>query len=203
MSTATSGRPRSFDTDRVLDDALELFWRKGYRTTTTRELEAALGLSQSSIYNAFGSKAGLLTAALDRYEARIDAELVTPLERSDRGLEAIDDFFVALRHWITHDGRRGCMIINLMAEDGGDDQLITRRTRRYRTRVREALRGALRRAARLGQIDGDGLDQRADLLFGMVLGLNIAVRGGAPPNEIEGMIAGARYQAAQWRHGRM
>ncbi|MPZ63500.1 MAG: TetR family transcriptional regulator [Propionibacteriales bacterium] len=103
--SATSGRPRDWDTDHVLDEALELFWRKGYRSTTTRELEASLGLSQSSIYNAFGSKAELLTAALDRYESRIDAALVAPLEASDRGLEAVDDFLTAVHRWITHDGR--------------------------------------------------------------------------------------------------
>ncbi|MPZ63501.1 MAG: hypothetical protein GEU93_19895, partial [Propionibacteriales bacterium] len=71
------------------------------------------------------------------------------------------------------------MVINLMAEDGGDNHVITRRTRRYRERVRQALRTALGRAAELGEIDDAAVNERADLLFGMVLALNMAVRGGA------------------------
>ncbi len=58
---------------------------------------AVVVLSQSSLHYAFGSRADLLTAALDRYEARIDAELVHPPRGSDCGLRAIDDFFIVLR----------------------------------------------------------------------------------------------------------
>lgn len=195
----TGGRPRSFEADKVLDDALELFWRNGYRATTMRELESAFGLSQSSLYNAFGSKADLLTAALDRYEARIDAQLVRPLEDSGGGLDAIDKFFTALGGWVTGNGRRGCMIINLMAEDGGVDEKITARTRRYRHRVRRALFDALSRAGDHGEATPGDVEARADLLFGVVLGLNIAARGGAAPREIHAITAGARHQVAQWR----
>ncbi len=200
MTTATTrGRPRGFDLDEALDAALELFWSEGYRTTSTRALEARLGVNQSSLYHAFGSKAGLLTAALDRYEHRIDEALVAPLEGSSLGLEAIERFFADLHRWITHDGKRGCLVINLMAEDGGEDALLTRRTRRYRQRVRTALEQALERAASLGEIGTDALPQRAELLFGMVLGLNIAVRGGASRAEVAGLLAGVQQQIAAWR----
>ncbi len=192
-------RPRSFDEDEVLDQALELFWKRGYQATTTRDLEAALGLSQSSIYNAFGSKQALLHAALDRYEARIDADLVRPLARSDLGLDAVDAFFADLGHWVTHDGRSGCMVINLMAEDGGATPEIRQRTRRYRRRVRGALLAALARAAAREEIDAADAEARADLLMGAVLGLNIAARGGASVAELESLLAGTRRQIAQWR----
>lgn len=200
MTTATGrGRPRTFDVDRALDDALELFWREGYRSTSTRDLEAALGINQSSLYNTFGSKEQLLTAALDRYEQRIDAEVVAPLATSDAGLAAVDAFFSDLHRWVTREGKRGCLIINLMAEDGGEDAVITRRTRRYRRRVRRALEEALQRAAAQGEISEAGLEGRVQLLFGMVLGLNIAVRGGASAAEVAAILAGVREQIDSWR----
>lgn len=198
-STISRGRPRGFDVDEALDAALELFWRDGYGATSTRDLEGALGVSQSSLYHAFGSKARLLTAALDRYEALIDRELVAPLETRDDGLDAITDFLEALHGWITHDGRQGCMVINLMAEDGGSDTQITQRTRRYRQRVRTAIHQALRRAAAHGEIATEGLSERTELLFGIVLGLNIAVRGGADVAEIDGLMRGVHRQVQQWR----
>ncbi len=193
------GRPRTFDVDVVLQAALELFWKRGYQATTTRELEAALGLSQSSLYNAFGSKQALLTAALDRYETLIDAELLSPLESSPAGLDAVDAFLVALGEWVAHDGRRGCMLINMMAEDGGETASLRERTRRYRARVRSAIVRALERGATRGEIAGEDIDVRADLLIGMILGLNIAARGGVSTDEIARLLASVRHQVQHWR----
>src|ERR1700733_10066888 len=61
------GRPREFDTERVLDAAMEVFWRHGYEGATVAELTEAMGINPPSLYAAFGSKEGLLKAALDRY----------------------------------------------------------------------------------------------------------------------------------------
>lgn len=191
--SATAGRPRTFDRQEVLDDTLELFWRNGYRSTTTRDLEQELGLSQSSIYNAFGSKRDLLMEALACYEERITAELLEPLEQADDGLDGIAEFFDRLARWVTSDGRRGCMIINLMAEDAGEDAGITARTRAYRRRVRGALEDALRRD---GVADADA---RADMLYAMVLGLNIAARGGGPTPEVERLTSSARTVLSSWQ----
>ncbi len=194
------GRPKNFDTENVLDKAIELFWRQGYYATTTRELEAKLGLKQSSIYNAFGSKCGLLEAALDRYEVLTDQELLTPLERSREGLTAIDTFFITLYHWVTHKGRRGCMLINMMAEDGGETEAITERTNNYRNRVRKAFKKTLKQSHEGGEmIDVEAIEARADLLVSLVLGLNIAARGGLSETELEKMLDAARGQIRSWR----
>ncbi|MDH3705515.1 MAG: TetR/AcrR family transcriptional regulator, partial [Acidimicrobiia bacterium] len=70
--TRSVGRPRTFDEEQVLDRALEVFWQRGYQGATARVLEAELDITQSSIFNAFGSKRNLLGLALDGYERRID-----------------------------------------------------------------------------------------------------------------------------------
>ena len=64
------GRPRAFDTDKALDQAMEVFWRHGYDGATIAELTKAMGINPPSLYAAFGSKEELLKAALDRYSAR-------------------------------------------------------------------------------------------------------------------------------------
>jgi len=64
------GRPRAFDADAVLDEAMEVFWRHGYEGATIAQLTDAMGINPPSLYAAFGSKEGLLKAALDRYTAR-------------------------------------------------------------------------------------------------------------------------------------
>lgn len=64
------GRPRSFDTDKALDEAMEVFWRHGYDGASLAMLTKAMGIKPPSLYAAFGSKEGLLKAALDRYAQR-------------------------------------------------------------------------------------------------------------------------------------
>lgn len=46
--------------DRLLDTAAGLFWEKGYAATTTREIAAALGIQQASLYYHMASKEQLL-----------------------------------------------------------------------------------------------------------------------------------------------
>ncbi|GLY19623.1 TetR family transcriptional regulator [Kineosporia sp. NBRC 101677] len=69
----TAGRPRSFDRADALRQAAVLFWRHGFSGTSTRMLSEALGVSSSSLYAAFGSKAGLFDEAVRTYALRYSA----------------------------------------------------------------------------------------------------------------------------------
>ena len=64
------GRPRAFDASMALDQAMEVFWRHGYEGATIAQLTDAMGINPPSLYAAFGSKEGLLKAALDRYSEK-------------------------------------------------------------------------------------------------------------------------------------
>jgi AcrR family transcriptional regulator len=91
------GRPRTFDCDIALDQAMEVFWRHGYEGATIAQLTDAMGINPPSLYAAFGSKEGLLKAALDRYTARraewMDEVLRAPTARdvAERMLTGVAD----------------------------------------------------------------------------------------------------------------
>src|SRR5215471_8626171 len=80
------GRPREFDTEKALDAALQVFWRKGYEGATLPDLTEAMGINRPSLYAAFGSKEELFRKALDRYAegpaAYIRAALDEPTARA-------------------------------------------------------------------------------------------------------------------------
>jgi TetR/AcrR family transcriptional repressor of nem operon len=59
-------RPREFDEAIVLDAAMACFWRSGYEATLMRELTKSMGIFGPSLYNAFGDKRAIFTAALER-----------------------------------------------------------------------------------------------------------------------------------------
>jgi AcrR family transcriptional regulator len=62
-----TGRPRSFDLDKALDAAVQVFWRKGYEGASLSDLTQAMGINRPSLYAAFGDKETLFRNALDRY----------------------------------------------------------------------------------------------------------------------------------------
>ncbi|MGW7517675.1 TetR/AcrR family transcriptional regulator [Streptomyces sp. NPDC054796] len=87
MPQRTRGRPRAFDRDRAVLDAARLFWRRGYSGTSTRALTAALGLSTSSLYATFGSKAGLFEEAVRTYAGRYGE--IYERAVAEKGIEAV------------------------------------------------------------------------------------------------------------------
>ena len=60
-------RPRRFDERDVVDQAMELFWTRGYEGTSVTDLTAELGVHPGSMYRTFGDKHALFLRALARY----------------------------------------------------------------------------------------------------------------------------------------
>jgi AcrR family transcriptional regulator len=61
------GRPKSFDRTVAIQQAMELFWDRGYEGTTFDDLIGVMKLSPSSFYHEFGSKERLYREAADYY----------------------------------------------------------------------------------------------------------------------------------------
>ena len=93
-----AGRPRSFCTEKALDSAMQVFWRKGYEGTSMVDLTEAIGINSPSLYAAFGSKEGLFRAVLERYDARRKTFMenlmaaTTAREVAERFLHGVADF---------------------------------------------------------------------------------------------------------------
>src|SRR5438445_11772806 len=65
--SAERGRPRSFEPEVVLEQAMALFWRHGYSGTSFGDLTEATGLTKPSLYAAFGDKEALYLKCLQHY----------------------------------------------------------------------------------------------------------------------------------------
>jgi AcrR family transcriptional regulator len=63
--------------------ALELFTEKGYDATTTRDIAAALGMNQSSLYYHFAGKDEIVRSLMETRQQDVD-EFVTWLEAQPR-----------------------------------------------------------------------------------------------------------------------
>ncbi len=186
-----AGRPRSFDEHEVVDRALDVFWSRG-STTTTRVLERELGITQSSIYNAFGSKQGLLDRALDRYIERIDDEVVAPLNAPEANATDLLDFVDRLMDWVGNEQRPGCLLLNMLGETNTGDQSLIERAHAYRDRLRQVFAGSLEP---YGEAEAG---HRAEVMLASVLGINISAYGGAAMDELAMLANGLRAQINEW-----
>jgi len=86
---AAAGRMNAGDRRRqLLDAALELFSRKGFGGTTTKEIAAAAGVTEAIIFRHFPNKQALYTAVLDSKAEACGheewlAEIRTLMDRND------------------------------------------------------------------------------------------------------------------------
>ncbi|WP_026127404.1 TetR/AcrR family transcriptional regulator [Nocardiopsis lucentensis] len=193
------GRPRSFDLDAAVAAALSTLWDKGYEATTIEDLGRATGLSPSSLYAAFGSKHGVLEAALTRYD-RDREDLLRPLEHGSGGLDDLRGFLDAIRRGLTEPGHPGCFMVNTATEVAPRDDRIAERAHRYRERVRNGLAAALDRAAARGELpagDVEDTTSRARLLQAALFGVQVTARSGATEEALATVEALSR-QIERW-----
>jgi TetR/AcrR family transcriptional repressor of nem operon len=62
-------RPKEFERERVLQQAMHIFWIKGYEGTSIPELLQVMGISRSSLYETFGNKQALFIETLQLYKS--------------------------------------------------------------------------------------------------------------------------------------
>ena len=85
-SPSAPGRPRGFDPETALDQALRVFWEKGYEGASLTDLTEAMGINRPSLYSAFGNKESLFRKVLERYASGpasyVEAALAEPTARA-------------------------------------------------------------------------------------------------------------------------
>lgn len=108
---AIRGRPRSFDEAAALDQAMRVFWERGYEAAGVDDLAKAMGVSMSTFYSSFGDKEKLFLASMNKYEAEKRGYAGEILERLQPAAVAFQELFEEAAHQLTRDDQpRGCML---------------------------------------------------------------------------------------------
>lgn len=163
-------RPREFDLDAALDDAVRLFWTKGYAATSVRDLCDAMGLKPGSFYAAFESKEGCFLRALERY-------LATQGLAREPSREAVRAWFRA----ITDPERspRGCLLVVSL----GELPLLEEPARKAVRRAVDSLEGFFARCL----APSPAAAQDASLLAAAVLAIHVQARAGVPHTRLRAL----------------
>jgi AcrR family transcriptional regulator len=153
------GRPRAYDADTALAQAMSAFWQFGYSATSLDQLSDATDMNRPSLYAAFGDKRALYLQTLDSYTERSKegiAKALDPQLSLAEGLQRFYDYALAA-YQPSGDAARGCYLIGTAVTEALGDEEV-------RTRLGDALREFERMvAARIQQARHDGeIDATAD-----------------------------------------
>ena len=190
-SSPQRGRPREFDTDLAVEQAMQVFWSGGYHRTSLPDLLAATGLSRGSLYAAFDDKHGLFLRALARY---IDQALARLVEDLGSGHSALDGVRACMDGYIERTagtaGQRGCLVVATAMELAAHDPEVAAQVGRFFRSMRERLTAALARAQAEGDFAAD-VDPAtfAYLLVWIAEGLRVVHKVGSEPSRAKAAIA--------------
>lgn len=183
------GRPRAFDLDQALDQALQVFWRRGYEAASISELTQAMGINPPSLYAAFGNKEGLFRQVLDRYLAIRtkfwDHALAAPTARGviERLLRGSADF---LSDACNPPGCllvRGAIACSDMAQDIHEELVARRKS------GEQAVRERLEQAKSAGELPAD-IDPCgfACYIAAVLEGMSVHAAGGASREDLHRIV---------------
>lgn len=153
------GRPRAYDADTAIAQAMSAFWRLGYSATSLDQLSDATDMNRPSMYAAFGDKRALYLKTLETYTERSKegiAKMLDPQLSLAEGLQRFYDHALAA-YLPSGNPARGCYLIGTAVTEALGDEEV-------RTRLASALREFERMVeVRIRQARDDGeIDAAAD-----------------------------------------
>ncbi|MFB9135320.1 TetR/AcrR family transcriptional regulator [Vibrio olivae] len=123
--SASPGRPRMFDTEIALANAIDVFSAKGYNGTSIKDLSDALNLTAGSIYKAFKDKRTLFMQTLDYYKDQRYKLIQARIAHVESGKDKIRQLLEGYaQDSLGESGRVGCMVVATAVELSSEDHEI-------------------------------------------------------------------------------
>ncbi|MFB8272120.1 TetR/AcrR family transcriptional regulator [Streptomyces sp. NPDC055955] len=176
-----SGR-KQFDTSAALDQAMRVFWQRGYADASLDALGSATGLGRGSLYGAFGNKDALFGKCLDRYASIYGAQYEQALaSHSGDPVRAVEAFFdVILGRIADPSVPVGCLIVQSAAQSMTLKEESGAQVRGLLDMQRQRVRAALEDSS----VDSRTLDELATFVVAVNQSLAVLSRAGTSGAEL-------------------
>lgn len=191
------GRPRSFDREAALHEAMIVFWKRGYQGSSMADLTAVMGINSTSLYAAYGSKERLFREAVELYGRRHGAITDRALTGQPNTRAAIEAMLRENAAAYTDQGTpRGCMVVlsapvRTQENAGAHDFLVE-----IRRTVLRSIEDRLRQGVTDGELpEPTDTAAVADYYFTVLQGLSFRARDGGSCAQLQAVID---YAMATW-----
>ena len=183
-------RTKNFDEVKALESAMLLFWKKGYSATSMKELEQVMGLTITSIYNAFGNKRALFEKALNYYLQHILNKFIESLDNADspeNALKAILMEVIHLHFNPSHPG--GCLVVFSILENEQHDVRLRNTLNSALTLLRERIVQRLKNDQEKGRVAPEiDCHSIANHITALITGMITMAKAGFAKNELEKIV---------------
>lgn len=169
--------------ERIIETALQLFYRQGYLATGINQIIAESQVAKATFYAQFPSKEDLCIAYLQARHHRWMGWLRESVESHPAGLARLLGIFSFLRQWMADSDYRGCAFLNIATEVPDMDSRIRAEVIRHKNGLQRYLAGIIQES-----IPGEGAAKPIDpeVIAGIVYVL------------VEGAIVASQNYHAAW-----
>lgn len=184
-------RVKAFDKEVVLDKAMELFWQKGFNATSYSDLVEHLGINRQSIYDTFGDKQQLYTAALDRYRCNATKALMAEMAQYTSARKLLEVFmrYAVINSVRNQTGGKGCFMVNSTVELGLLEPSVASLIFQNMSDTESFLKEVIERGQAAGEITlKHTAEALASYLFTVLSGLNVSAKLALPQQTYETVI---------------
>lgn len=182
-------RAPEYDREHIVKEAMKVFWRKGYESTSMHNLIEAMEINRGSLYQAFGSKAGLFEEALkyyfDNFQVPV-SKLVADVE-PDIAIRSV--FYAMFLIENPEHESWGCLLYNTVSELKHTKPEMAARAEQYLGQLSDLFEGWLDSAQQEDRMRRDHpASVYADYLITLCGGLRIAEKMAVPKSTLKTMI---------------
>jgi AcrR family transcriptional regulator len=186
------------ETTRIAEVAAERFHACGITATGVAELSRSAGVSKRTLYQRFGSKDGLVTAAYESLDLPVYRMFTAAIEREvDDPRAQLDAFFAQLEPIFGLPEFRGCPFTNAASELPDLTHPAHAIVRRHKERLRRWLR---ERAKAAGARDPRALSRDLMLVFAGAQAQALIERSTRPARDAQRLAAGLIDSAIDGRN---
>lgn len=183
------GRPREFDLDQALENALMVFWEKGYEGASMADLTGAMGITRPSLYAAFGNKEELFRKALDSYVNGPAGYAKVALEQPTARAVVEALLYGEVDAVTDPECPAGCLSVNGALTGGNTAESIKQELRKRRASWEDDLRLRLERAKTEGDLPATAdTTVLARYVATMMQGIAVQAVGGTKRAELKKIV---------------
>lgn len=174
------GRPKCFNEQHALQQAMLLFWEFGYEATSISDLTTALGITAPSLYSAFGDKAELFHRCLAHYLEHESCAMAQIFNRAKTAQIALEIYLhESVKSLIQVDKPTGCMLVMATMNCSSQNNAIQKDLLIKRQQIKETILNRLIQGQQQGDlIESADVVAMADFYLTVLQGLSLQARDG-------------------------
>ena len=178
---------KTFEESDVIEQVMQVFWKKGYSATSISDLTEATGIKRGSLYNAFQSKDGLFIKSLLKYENEQRRAWMRDAEAREDPREAILWWFKeCVKSSLNDPERKGCLLINTALDFSIHNEEVKKVVSSGVKEVSQFFERLIKRGQESGQIPAS-VEPRstAKALFALLIGIRVMGRGALDKSSLQ------------------